>query len=90
MDYITRKLKVNDWNDVTYVISTKAEADERGLDYKYWKEAKKGDFCISDDGYVSDVIDRKKYNELISWIDSEKLNFPLINLKIFLIFKFLI
>ena len=37
MDYITRKLKVNDWNDVTYVISTKAEADERGLDYKYWK-----------------------------------------------------
>ena len=46
MDYITRKLKINDWNDVTYVISTKAEADERGLSYKYWKEAKKGDFCF--------------------------------------------
>jgi len=63
MDYITRKLKVNNWDDVTYVISTQAEADERGLEYKPWKEAQKGEFALSDDGYVSDVIDRKKYKD---------------------------
>lgn len=63
MDYITRKLKINDWNDVTYLIHTKREADDRDLDYVHWKKAEKGDLALSDDNYVAECVDRKKYKD---------------------------
>ena len=63
MDFITRKLKVNDWNDVTYFVHTKQEATDRDLDYVYWKDAKEGDLALSDDGYVAECIQRKKYKD---------------------------
>ena len=42
MDWITRKLKINNWEDVTYTIQTQKEADDRDLNYKHWKDAQKG------------------------------------------------
>ena len=63
MDLITRRLKVNDWNDVTYFVHSKQEAKDRELDYVYWKEAKEGELCVSDDGYVAECIQRKKYKD---------------------------
>tara|TARA_R100000234_G_scaffold119339_2_gene102003 strand:+ start:367 stop:1083 length:717 start_codon:yes stop_codon:yes gene_type:complete len=50
--------------DVTYPIYSKSEADEREIDYKPWKECKKGDFGISDDQYVAECVRRTKYKEL--------------------------
>lgn len=61
MDWITRKLKINNWEDVTYSIQTKKEADDRDLQYVYWKNAQKGELALSDDGYVAECIDRKQY-----------------------------
>jgi hypothetical protein len=45
----------------SYPIYTEKEAVEEGLDFKHWKEADEGNFCISDDGYVAEVIKRKEY-----------------------------
>lgn len=44
-----------------YIIYTKEEAENEGVDYKYWKDAKKGDYALSDDNYVAKVIQRRKY-----------------------------
>jgi len=63
MDLITRRLKVNDWNDVTYFVHTEQEAIDRELEYVYWKEAKEGVLCLSDDGYVAECIQRQKYKD---------------------------
>ena len=61
MDYITRKLKINDWQDVTYLVMTEKEAKDKDLKYIHWKDAQKGDLCLSDDGYVTNCVDRKQY-----------------------------
>lgn len=45
----------------SYPIYTEKEAIEEGLDFKHWKEADEGHLCISDDGYVAEVIKRKEY-----------------------------
>jgi hypothetical protein len=70
MDYLTRKLKINNWNDVTYFIHTKQEADDRELEYVHWKKAQKGDLAISDDNYVAECVQRKKYK------DAEQVTMP--------------
>lgn len=61
MDFLNRKLKMNDWNEVTYPIMTKQECSEREIPYIHWKKAQKGDFGISDDSYVAECLDRRKY-----------------------------
>ena len=61
MEYITRKLKVNKFMDVTYPVYTKDEALHRDLVYKPWKDCKAGDYGISDDGYVAECVKRTKY-----------------------------
>jgi hypothetical protein len=61
MDFITRKLKINNWDDVTYPIMTELEAKERNLSYTHWKRAKKGELGLSDDGYVAECLDICKY-----------------------------
>tara|TARA_R100000152_G_C6768827_1_gene194426 strand:- start:926 stop:1684 length:759 start_codon:yes stop_codon:yes gene_type:complete len=45
----------------TYEIYTKEEADKEGLQYNHWREAKEGEWALSDDNFVSKVIRRKAY-----------------------------
>ena len=46
-----------------YKIYKEIEAKEEGVDYVHWKEAKQGEWAISDDGYVARVIKRKEYKD---------------------------
>ena len=45
------------------MVYTKAEADEKGIDYCHWKEVDQGNHGISDDGYVGICIKRKTYTD---------------------------
>ena len=45
----------------TYEIYPHEEADKEGLKYSHWKEAREGQWALSDDGFVSKVIKRKRY-----------------------------
>ena len=45
----------------TYEIYTEEEANKEGLQYNHWKKAREGQWALSDDGFVSKVIKRKKY-----------------------------
>jgi len=65
MDFLSRRLKMNNWNEVVYPIMTKQEADEREEDYIYWKDVKPNELAISDDGYVAVCLKRKKYKNSI-------------------------
>ena len=70
MDFITRKFKKNDYQDVTYPVYSKEEATNREIQYKSWRKCQVGDFGISDDGYVSECIYRKQYKTV------EQVTFP--------------
>jgi hypothetical protein len=50
----------------SYKIRTKDEATKEGIRYKYWKEAKEGNYALSDDGYVAKVIKKKRYTSSTS------------------------
>jgi len=63
MDFLSRKLKINNWEEITYPIMTEQEAKERELKYVYWKKAKTGDLALSDDGYVAECLKRAKYKK---------------------------
>jgi len=44
-------------------IYTKEEADNLGIEYKYWRECNKaGEFGLSDDGYVTELLSRNAYS----------------------------
>ena len=45
----------------TYTVYRKTEADEEGIDYKYWKDAEAGEYALSDDDYVAKVIRKSSY-----------------------------
>ena len=45
----------------SYRVYRKDEADDKEIKYKYWKDAKAGDYALSDDNYVSYVISRREY-----------------------------
>tara|TARA_Y100000593_G_scaffold39022_1_gene75476 strand:+ start:1013 stop:1771 length:759 start_codon:yes stop_codon:yes gene_type:complete len=45
----------------TYEIYTKEEADKENIDYSPWREAKEGGWALSDDGFVSKVIKKRRY-----------------------------
>ena len=57
----TITIKHKDIGAKTYEIYTKEEADKEGLQYSHWKKAREGQWALSDDGFVSKVIKRKKY-----------------------------
>ena len=44
-----------------YKIYTKKEADYEKLEYMHWKDAKQGQYALSDDGIVAKIIKRAKY-----------------------------
>ena len=46
----------------TYQVYRQAEADKEGIEYKHWKDATKGEYAVSDDGYVAKVISRREYD----------------------------
>lgn len=50
-----------------YEIYTKEEADAKGIKYVYWKDAKEGDWCLSDDGYVGQVRMIREYDRGIKY-----------------------
>jgi len=55
-------IKHRDLGKRTYQIYTKAEADKESIKYVYWKEAEKGQYALTDDNYVSEVIQKKRYD----------------------------
>jgi len=57
----TITIKHKDIGSKTYEIYTQEEADKEGLKYSHWKEAREGQWALSDDGFVSKVIKRKRY-----------------------------
>ena len=46
----------------TYKIYRQKEADNEDLEYKHWREAKEGEYGISDDEFVAKVISKSVYN----------------------------
>lgn len=67
METITRSFrpKDGDWYTRDFVIMTKEEADEEGVEYVHWKEAKPGDWALSDDGLVGECFgEYKKMNRV--------------------------
>ena len=57
----TININHRDQGRVSYKIYKEDEAKEKGIDYKYWKEAETGDYAISDDKYVAKVISKREY-----------------------------
>ena len=54
-------IKHKDKGRVNYTIYSKEEADAKSIPYKHWKDAKIGEYALSDDNYVAEVIQRKEY-----------------------------
>ena len=50
-----------DENPTDYKVFKQKEMDNQGKPYIYWKEAKEGDYALSDDGFCAKVIKRTKY-----------------------------
>ena len=46
-----------------YPVYTKEQAQDKKLDYIYWRQAKIGDWGLTDDGYVAECYDRKNYTD---------------------------
>jgi len=57
----TITIKHKDIGSKTYEIYTKEEADKEGLQYSHWRDAREGEWALSDDNFVSKVIKRKSY-----------------------------
>jgi hypothetical protein len=51
-----------DKGTVHYTVYSKEEADSKGLLYSSWREAQIGDYALSDDNMVAEVIQRKEYS----------------------------
>jgi len=59
---ITLDRKINNIKRL-FNIYSKAEADEKDVEYVYWKEANANNYAISDDDYVFRVISKKTYKD---------------------------
>lgn len=64
MDILTRRFRnvIQDFS-----IYTQKEADDKGIEYVPWRECEKGNWVLSDDGYVGECLDimgpyRAKFN----------------------------
>jgi len=54
-------IKHKDIGKTTYKVYDKKEADRQDIGYVYWKEAKQGEYALTDDNYVGKVIQKKRY-----------------------------
>ena len=52
-----------DVGKTTYTVYQKDEADKAGIEYKHWQIAEQGDYCVTDDDWVSKIIKRNEYEE---------------------------
>ena len=50
-----------DTEPTEYQVYEQHEMDEQGKGYTYWKDARVGDWALSDDGFCAKVIKRTKY-----------------------------
>ena len=46
-----------------YIIYTKEEADDNGIEYKHWQKAEEGEYAETDDGYVARIIKKSCYSK---------------------------
>lgn len=56
---IKKKLKKNSFKPVEYSVWEEKEATD--LSYKHWQKCEEGDLGVSDDGFVSECLYKKKY-----------------------------
>ena len=68
-------IKHRDQGKVVYTVYRKNEAEEKDIEYKYWRDAEEGDYAISDDDYVSKLISKRVYTSA-DGRDSIYLRFP--------------
>ena len=61
--YIIKIKHRGDKEETHYPIYQKAEAKQRGITYKPWKEATIGDNALTDDKYVATVLSRREYTD---------------------------
>ena len=71
----TIKMNHKDIGPTVYTIYKESEAKANEIPYVYWKEANKGEYAVSDDGYVAKVINKKIYKNT-SGKDNVYLRFP--------------
>ena len=60
MDKIKRKFKKNPG---IFTVYTKDEADKENIKYVYWRKAKPGDWALTDDNFVMELIRAKTYSD---------------------------
>ena len=65
---ITSKLKINNYEDLDYNIYPESEFKELGKKYKHWSKCKPTEWGISDDGYVSECLERNYYATAIEMV----------------------
>ena len=52
----------------TYKIYRQKEADNEGLEYRYWRKAREGEYGVSDDKFVAKVISKSTYSKSSTYI----------------------
>ena len=57
----TIKIEHRDIGLTEYPIYRQEEADKEDIKYKHWQKCNKGDWALTDDGYVATVIKKKSY-----------------------------
>ena len=60
MDKVKRKFKDNPG---VFTVYTKDEADKENIDYKPWRHAEVGDWALTDDGFVMELIRANSYSD---------------------------
>ena len=65
---ITRRLKVNNFEEEDYYVYPLEEFKETGKKYKHWNKCSPGDWGISDDGYVAECLQRNIYGTSIEMV----------------------
>ena len=71
----TIKMNHRKVGETVYTIYKESEAKAKEIPYVYWKKANKGEYAVSDDGYVAKVINKKVYKNT-SGKDNVYLRFP--------------
>jgi hypothetical protein len=60
MDKVTKRIN---GKKTIYPIYTEQEAIDKGIKYKPWRECSKGEYALSDDGYVGECIYVRSYSK---------------------------